>query len=120
MLLEGVPGLGKTLLVRTLAEAVDLPFARIQFTPDLMPADIVGTSVLVETPGGGRELNFQPGPIFANIVLADADLEPHHRKVSEPERDSISLVTESMTKGAAKDLALLVSRSTEADVGFEL
>jgi MoxR-like ATPase len=70
-LLEGVPGLGKTLMIRTLASAVDLSFTRIQFTPDLMPADIVGTSVLVDRPGGGRELSFQPGPIFANICLAD-------------------------------------------------
>jgi MoxR-like ATPase len=70
-LLEGVPGLGKTLMIRTLAAAVDLTFARIQFTPDLMPADIVGTSVLVDRPGGGRELAFQPGPIFHHIVLAD-------------------------------------------------
>ena len=70
-LLEGVPGLGKTLMIRTLASAVDLSFNRIQFTPDLMPADIVGTSVLVEGPEGGRQLNYQPGPIFANIVLAD-------------------------------------------------
>jgi MoxR-like ATPase len=70
-LLEGVPGLGKTLMIRTLAGAVDLSFARIQFTPDLMPADIVGTSVLVDRPSGGRELTFQPGPVFANIVLAD-------------------------------------------------
>ncbi len=70
-LLEGVPGLGKTLMIRTLASAVDLLFTRIQFTPDLMPADIVGTSVLVDRPDGGRELTFQPGPIFANIVLAD-------------------------------------------------
>ena len=70
-LLEGVPGLGKTLMIRTLASAVDLGFARIQFTPDLMPADIVGTSVLVDRPDGGRELQFQPGPLFANIVLAD-------------------------------------------------
>ncbi len=70
-LLEGVPGLGKTLMIRTLASAVDLSFTRIQFTPDLMPADIVGTSVLVDRPDGGRELSFQPGPIFANICLAD-------------------------------------------------
>jgi len=70
-LLEGVPGLGKTLLIRTLASALDLSFARIQFTPDLMPADIVGTSVLVDTPGGGRQLEYQQGPIFNNIVLAD-------------------------------------------------
>ncbi|MCX4240101.1 AAA family ATPase [Paraliomyxa miuraensis] len=72
-LLEGVPGLGKTLLIRTLAQAVHLDFARIQFTPDLMPADIVGTSVLVqgEDIGAGSRLEYQPGPIFANIVLAD-------------------------------------------------
>lgn len=70
-LLEGVPGLGKTLLVRTLAEACDLKFSRIQFTPDLMPADIVGTNILVETETGARRFEFQHGPIFANIVLAD-------------------------------------------------
>jgi len=73
-LLEGVPGIGKTLLIRTLARAVDLSFSRIQFTPDLMPADIAGTTVVVETEDGGarrREFRFQPGPIFAQIVLAD-------------------------------------------------
>lgn len=70
-LLEGVPGLGKTLLVRTLSEALSLRFSRIQFTPDLMPADIIGTNVLVENEGGGREFAFRPGPLFANIVLAD-------------------------------------------------
>ncbi len=81
-LLEGVPGLGKTLLVRTLAEALDLKFSRIQFTPDLMPADIVGTVMLVEEPGAGaagvgggagarRAFEFQRGPIFGNVVLAD-------------------------------------------------
>lgn len=74
-LLEGVPGLGKTLLIRTLADAVNLDFSRIQFTPDLMPADIVGTSVLRQgegEAGGGRSmLEYQPGPIFSNIVLAD-------------------------------------------------
>jgi MoxR-like ATPase len=70
-LLEGVPGLGKTLLVRTLAQALDLKFSRVQFTPDLMPADITGTNILVETAGGQKEFRFQPGPIFANIVLAD-------------------------------------------------
>ena len=69
-LLEGVPGLGKTLLVRTLAESLDLRFSRIQFTPDLMPADIVGTNIMVETPGG-RHFGFQRGPIFGQIVLAD-------------------------------------------------
>ncbi len=70
-LLEGVPGLGKTMLIKTLAEALDLRFARIQFTPDLMPADIVGTDILEETPDGQRAFRFQPGPIFANLVLAD-------------------------------------------------
>ncbi len=69
-LLEGVPGLGKTMLVRTMAEVLDCAFNRIQFTPDLMPADIVGTNILVEEEGG-RQFRFQPGPIFANLVLAD-------------------------------------------------
>lgn len=71
VLLEGVPGLGKTLLVRTLGEVLDLSFSRIQFTPDLMPADILGTNLVVESPGGGRQFQFQKGPIFAHIVLAD-------------------------------------------------
>ncbi|MGE0593043.1 MAG: AAA family ATPase [Vicinamibacterales bacterium] len=70
-LIEGPPGLGKTLLVRTLSEAVGLRFARIQCTPDLMPADVTGTNLLVETPAGARQFTFQPGPIFANVVLAD-------------------------------------------------
>ena len=71
VLLEGVPGLGKTMLVRTLADALDLQFSRIQFTPDLMPADITGTTVLWEKQGGERALQFAPGPIFAGLVLAD-------------------------------------------------
>jgi MoxR-like ATPase len=71
VLLEGVPGLGKTLLVRTIADALHLKFARIQFTPDLMPADLVGTNVVLESPEGGRRFEFQRGPVFANIVLAD-------------------------------------------------
>ncbi|MGB0684612.1 MAG: AAA family ATPase [Planctomycetota bacterium] len=71
VLLEGVPGLGKTLLVRTLGEALHLQFSRIQFTPDMMPADVQGTQVLVETEGGGHELQFQQGPLVANLVLAD-------------------------------------------------
>jgi MoxR-like ATPase len=71
VLLEGVPGLGKTLLVRTLADALHLKFQRIQFTPDLMPADLIGTNVLHETPEGGRRFEFQRGPVFANLVLAD-------------------------------------------------
>ena len=71
VLLEGVPGLGKTLLVRTLSEVLDLSFNRIQFTPDLMPADILGTNLVVENPDGRREFQFQRGPIFAHLLLAD-------------------------------------------------
>jgi MoxR-like ATPase len=72
VLLEGVPGLGKTLLVRTLSQALSLDFARIQFTPDLMPADIIGTNVIMEDKSTGRRaFDFQPGPIFAQIILAD-------------------------------------------------
>ena len=70
-LLEGVPGLGKTMLIRTLAGALDLHFSRIQFTPDLMPSDITGTNILAENEAGRKEFRFQPGPIFANIILAD-------------------------------------------------
>ncbi|MHC4077007.1 MAG: AAA family ATPase [Planctomycetota bacterium] len=71
VMLEGVPGLGKTILVRSLGEAVDVKFSRIQFTPDMMPADIQGTSVLVDAEGGGHEVRFQEGPLVANLVLAD-------------------------------------------------
>ncbi|MGD2018224.1 MAG: MoxR family ATPase [Planctomycetota bacterium] len=71
VLLEGVPGLGKTMLVASLGEALKLSFSRIQFTPDMMPADVRGTSVLVETGSGGHELQFEQGPIVANLVLAD-------------------------------------------------
>ncbi len=70
-LLEGVPGLGKTMLVRTLAQVLDCKFSRIQFTPDLMPADIVGTNILVEDDAGHRRFQFEAGPVFANLVLAD-------------------------------------------------
>jgi len=71
VLLEGVPGLGKTLLVRTLSEVLDLSFNRIQFTPDLMPADILGTNIVMENEAGRREFQFQHGPIFAHLILAD-------------------------------------------------
>ncbi len=71
VLLEGVPGLGKTLLVRTLGDVLDLSFSRIQFTPDLMPADILGTNLVMETPDGRRVFEFQKGPIFAHLILAD-------------------------------------------------
>jgi MoxR-like ATPase len=70
-LLVGVPGLAKTLIIRTVADALALQFSRIQFTPDLMPADITGTNILIEDDAGGRQFAFQPGPIFANLVLAD-------------------------------------------------
>lgn len=70
VLLEGVPGLGKTMLIRTLAQALDLKFSRIQFTPDLMPADIIGTEMLSDQ-DGRRDFRFRPGPIFANLILAD-------------------------------------------------
>ncbi len=70
-LLEGVPGLGKTMLVRTLARALDLQFARLQFTPDLMPADILGTQVIAEDEHGRKRFEFQRGPVFAHLVLAD-------------------------------------------------
>jgi MoxR-like ATPase len=71
VLLEGAPGLGKTLLIRTLAEGLELSFSRIQFTPDLMPADIVGTNMIVEDSDGRKHFQFQQGPIFAHILLAD-------------------------------------------------
>ena len=71
VLLEGVPGLGKTLLVRTLGDVLDLSFSRIQFTPDLMPADILGTNLVMESPDGRRAFEFQRGPIFAHLILAD-------------------------------------------------
>jgi MoxR-like ATPase len=71
VLLEGAPGLGKTLLIRTLAEGLELSFSRIQFTPDLMPADIVGTNIIVEDTEGRKHFQFQQGPIFAHILLAD-------------------------------------------------
>lgn len=71
VLLEGVPGLGKTLLVKTLSEALDLQFSRVQFTPDLMPADIVGTQMVVQDESGDRHFKFQPGPVFTQLLLAD-------------------------------------------------
>jgi MoxR-like ATPase len=71
VLLEGVPGLGKTLLVKSLSRCLDLHFSRIQFTPDLMPADVIGTNVVIETPDGGRQIRFQKGPLFGQVVLAD-------------------------------------------------
>src|SRR5438445_7232622 len=71
VLLEGVPGLGKTTLLRTLGRVLRLRYSRIQFTPDLMPADIVGSMMIETDERGGKSLRFQPGPIFAKLVLAD-------------------------------------------------
>src|SRR6516165_1363452 len=71
LLLEGVPGVGKTALVKALSQLLSLDFKRVQFTPDLMPGDILGTHILQESPGGGREMTFRPGPVFTNILLAD-------------------------------------------------
>ena len=71
VLLEGVPGLGKTMLVSSLGKALDLHFSRIQFTPDMMPADIQGTSILVEKEGGGQQIEFREGPLVASLILAD-------------------------------------------------
>ncbi len=71
VLLEGVPGVGKTRLVRSLGRVFDLPFARIQFTPDLMPADVTGTNIIVKDEKGNSQFKFQPGPVFSNIILAD-------------------------------------------------
>ena len=71
VLLEGVPGVGKTRLVRSLGRVFDMPFSRIQFTPDLMPADVTGTNIIVKGEDGSSKFEFQPGPVFSNIVLAD-------------------------------------------------
>lgn len=71
VLLEGVPGVGKTRLVRTLGRVFNMPFSRIQFTPDLMPADVTGTNIIVKNDDGNSEFRFQPGPVFSNIILAD-------------------------------------------------
>ena len=71
VLLEGVPGLGKTRLVRTLGRVLDMPFSRIQFTPDLMPADVTGTNIVIKDASGGVRFEFRRGPVFSNIVLAD-------------------------------------------------
>ena len=71
ILLEGLPGVGKTAMIKALGQILDLQFRRVQFTPDLMPSDILGTHILRETAGGGREMTFQSGPVFTNILLAD-------------------------------------------------
>jgi MoxR-like ATPase len=93
VLLEGVPGLGKTLLVKTLAESLDLSFSRVQFTPDLMPADIIGTNMITEDAEGRRYFQFQQGPIFAHIVLAD--------EINRATPKTQSALLEGMQEGAA-------------------
>jgi MoxR-like ATPase len=93
VLLEGVPGLGKTLLVRTLAGCLDLSFSRIQFTPDLMPADIVGTNIIVEDAEGRRHFRFERGPVFTHILLAD--------EVNRATPKTQSALLEAMQEGSA-------------------
>jgi MoxR-like ATPase len=99
VLLEGIPGVGKTSLVHTLAGVLDLTFSRIQFTPDLMPADIVGTNIVQEGPHGGTTFQFQPGPIFANVVLAD-------------EINRATPKTQSALLEAMQDVSVSVGRTT--------
>jgi MoxR-like ATPase len=98
-LLEGVPGLGKTMLVRSLAAALDLSFARIQFTPDLMPADILGTTVIAEDDRGRQAFEFRPGPLFAQLVLAD-------------EINRATPKTQSALLEAMQERAVTISRTT--------
>ena len=99
VLLEGIPGVGKTSLVHALAEVLHLSFSRIQFTPDLMPADIVGTYIVQERPHGGTSFEFQPGPIFANVVLAD-------------EINRATPKTQSALLEAMQDVSVSVGRTT--------
>ena len=106
VLLEGVPGLGKTMLVRTLADVLHLKFSRIQFTPDLMPADIVGTNIIQEDAHGGKFFEFQPGPIFANIVLAD--------EINRATPKTQSALLEAMQDGASRSARRPTSSSSRS------
>jgi MoxR-like ATPase len=99
VLLEGIPGVGKTSLVHTLADVLHLNFSRIQFTPDLMPADIVGTNIVQENPHGGTFFEFQPGPVFAHVVLAD-------------EINRATPKTQSALLEAMQDMSVSVGRTT--------
>jgi MoxR-like ATPase len=93
-LLEGVPGLGKTMLVRTLSETLSLSFSRVQFTPDLMPADILGTTVIDDSQGGGKVFEFRKGPVFANILLADEINRATPKTQSALEKPFVVLATQ--------------------------
>jgi len=92
ILLEGLPGVGKTALIKALGQTLHLQFSRVQFTPDLMPSDILGTHILREVAGGGREMAFQPGPIFTNILLAD--------EINRASPKTQSALLEAMQEGA--------------------
>ena len=92
ILLEGLPGVGKTALIKALGQTLHLQFNRVQFTPDLMPSDILGTHILRETPGGGREMAFEPGPVFTNILLAD--------EINRASPKTQSALLEAMQEGA--------------------
>jgi len=98
LLLEGVPGLGKTALVRTVAHVLGVKFGRIQFTPDLMPSDVTGTAILIDGPDGSKQFKFSPGPVFANLVLAD--------EVNRATPKTQSALLESMQEGQATVLGL--------------
>jgi len=102
VLLEGVPGLGKTLLIRTLGDALDLRFNRIQFTPDLMPADIVGTELLQEDEAGKRLFKFRPGPVFVNLLLADEI----NRATPKTQSAMLQVMQEKMVTVAGKSYTL--------------
>ena len=108
VLLEGVPGLGKTILVHTLADVLHLKFSRIQFTPDLMPADIVGTNIVQEHAHGGTFFEFQPGPIFANVVLADEI----NRATPKTQSALLEAMQEVSVTGRQDDLSSSSSRSS--------
>ena len=114
VLLEGVPGLGKTMLVRTIADVIDCSFNRIQFTPDLMPADITGTNILVEE-AGSRVFRFQPGPIFANLVLADEINRATPKTQSSPAGGDAGAPGDGRPQPLSAGAAVLRPRDAEPD-----
>src|SRR6266545_2812038 len=108
VLLEGAPGLGKTLLIKTLAEGLELSFSRVQVTPDLMPADIIGTNIILEDSEGRKHFEFQPGPIFGHILLAD--------EINRATPKTQSALLEGMQEGfATAAVAVLRARHPEPD-----